>query len=950
MPPEPSIGASWKEALSGFTVISLNAARALGNHDCMKALVDLLAEDVPNWAAIFISESDSSNADLSFSTDAHVHERHNPGKGSRPMRWIINSRFKSNIGSVKWLGRSGALTLGSVCLIGTHGGLGDGLAASLVDASTLVRQRDWGTVPVVLGDMNIDILPVQIFDPCAAAPGRREKHKEERGLLYALLAATGLNVSVPCACISAPSGKWRDQCFLAPISRVPPESSAALPSLLDFCCDRGGLVRSSWLSWSAAPGDHASLIIELGSPLTSRKWCKSHWNITDKIACAKFMATHLASAPDTWAKCLDAVRFAQNMFADHQPCRARSANRFPSEAKDLLLLAHSLQDDEAKLVRDQAWSLVRSRLKSIAISKLTEAISGGKPPYRASKMFKILSLSSNGNALNNSEEWGPVFQRHYADKWGARNLTARELIMDCCHSTSGLLLNISQEEVRRACASIKHRNRLDRDGVCVNAIALWNETCGEGAASIIAKLMASNTSSQAQIVHARVFGKLSAHTEVDETRVILPLGAIAQIADVLISCRLNSCIDRLLPPVSGTFIGARPKTQSAEIAVAAQLWAEKSLDCGSIGALVQEDVRWHFDTLSIPSIMQWLLKHDVEPALVGAALRAQMLPQIMIRCQAAECVISGRATGGLTGSRVAGSLARIPIEQTLATVARMAGSQGFAAGEVRLTLASYVDNIFVLGKDGPSAVLIADKFEELLASQWKQTIKPSSREIMVPKGARVGAVNLKRWKLVENMNVLGNTIQHNAETDLAWIDTERRAMGILFRRAHSGVTKYLSAISREKILNLTIKPYLLFRLTPSPLSEHRVYQVEKLQRRCYSTVSGISQQPEESKIVFHKRKHHELSIMMQRGGLWHRAVCKGHLSFRSHIERSAARGEWGGVLEQWQDTSVAAAMLAGRRLWRKFQGHVAQRWASAAAVATSHSNDEHARNAKLRTF
>ena len=916
----------------------------------MKALVDCLAEDVPSWAAIFISESDSSNRDLSFSNDAHIHLRHDPGRGSRPMRWIINSRFKSNLSSCKWLGRSGAVTLGSVCLIGTHGALGDGLASSLMDTATLIKQRDWGTTPVVIGDMNIDLLPVQSFDPWASLPNRMSKHAEERVLLYAWLEATGLSVNVPNACISAPTGKWRDACFHAPVSRIPPESSTALPSLLDFSCDRHGLVRSSWLSWAASPGDHAALILEIGSPLQSRKWCKSHWIITDKVACSQFMATHLAVMPDTWAKCLEAVRFTQNMFADHDSCRSRSAHRFPTEAKDLLQLAHGLQDEDAKNARAQAWSLVRSRLKDIAIAKLTEAISVGKPPARAPKMHKILSLASNGSTFETSEEWGPAFLRHYSDKWGARNLAAREEILNCCHSTSGMLLDVTQEEVRQACASIKRRNRLDRDGICVNAIALWNESCGSSAAKSIAKLMASSANCQAQVVHARVFGKLSGHAEVEETRVILPLGAIAQVADVLISCRLNACIDKLLPPVSGTFIGARPKTQSAEIAVAAQLWVEKSLDCGSIGALVQEDVRGHFDTLSIPSIMQWLLRHDVDAALVGAAIRAQMLPAILIQCQAAECRIIGRSTGGLTGSRVAGSLARIPIEQTIADVAKIAGNQGFLAGSLRLTLASYVDNIFVLGKDGPSAVLIADKFEELLAVRWKQTIKPSSREIMVPKGALVGRVNVKRWKLVESMKVLGMSVQHNAETDQSWKETERAALGIFFRRAHSGLVKQLSNSSRHKTLNLTVKPYIMFRLTTTPLSETRVYQVEKMQRRMFNSIARVTQKDGESNHDFYKRKNTQVSSSMKLSGMWHCAAARQHLSFREHIKRSASRLEWAGVLDAWNDEGIAAARAAGARLLRRWRGHVAQSWALSEKTALKHSSDTVPSQARMRTF
>ena len=116
-----------KKVVTGFTIIAIDVARACGSHETLKALVGSITEDVPNWAAMFVSECDASTHSLDFAEDAHLHLRHMPGRGSRPMRWIVNSRFKSNMKSCKWLGRSGALTLGSTCIVGTHNALGDSL-------------------------------------------------------------------------------------------------------------------------------------------------------------------------------------------------------------------------------------------------------------------------------------------------------------------------------------------------------------------------------------------------------------------------------------------------------------------------------------------------------------------------------------------------------------------------------------------------------------------------------------------------------------------------------------------------------------------------------------------------------------------------------------------------------------------------------------------------------
>ena len=325
-----------------------------------------------------------------------------------------------------------------------------------------------------------------------------------------------------------------------------------------------------------------------------------------------------------------------------------------------------------------------------------------------------------------------------------------------------------------------------------------------------------------------------------------------------------------------------------------------------------------------------------------------MLPEVIIRCQAAECSITGRATGGLTGSRVAGALARIPIEQTIADVAEIAGNQGFLAGAHRLTFASYVDNIFVLGKDGASAVLLADQFEKVLAAKWKQSIKSTSREIIVPRGALVGRVNLQRWKQVEIMRVLGMNIQDNAETNLSWTETEQQCMTLYFRRAYSGLTRLLNPAARVKIANIVLKPLLLFKMAAAPLSATRLYQIQKLQRRVYLGCSGIKQQQTESKESWHRRRSTAVSQMMEQSSLWHAAVAKAHVGFADHVRRSASRSEWPGLLDSWQDPGVALRRRLGQRLGRKWPGHVASTWRN--DIAAAHANDSRAADVHERRF
>ena len=135
--------------------------------------------------------------------------------------------------------------------------------------------------------------------------------------------------------------------------------------------------------------------------------------------------------------------------------------------------------------------------------------------------------------------------------------------------------------------------------------------------------------------------------------------------DAALASYWNAVLDHLIVQPFGIFIGARPQTQALDIAHALQLVVERGLDDGSRAVLAQCDIQTFFDELHVLKICRWLVGCGHQAKDVACLLRCQMMPRVFLDIGAGPVRIDSRAIGGLTGSRTALMLARVPVETTL---------------------------------------------------------------------------------------------------------------------------------------------------------------------------------------------------------------------------------------------------------------------------------------------
>lgn len=179
--------------------MSVNAGRKASGAEGIEALFAAVAMTGMAWDAIFITECDGKRSEQVSSCKRAGHEghRHYPGFGSCAMAWIIHRRRREMCTGVRWRGRAGAVRLRptrvhegaqqqhnctvATTLVGIHGGLtSEALESSLADSAILYRQRFRPGPGIVLGDINVDQLPISASGPFSERNGRSEHHREER--------------------------------------------------------------------------------------------------------------------------------------------------------------------------------------------------------------------------------------------------------------------------------------------------------------------------------------------------------------------------------------------------------------------------------------------------------------------------------------------------------------------------------------------------------------------------------------------------------------------------------------------------------------------------------------------------------------------------------------------------------------------------------------------------
>ena len=441
------------------------------------------------------------------------------------------------------------------------------------------------------------------------------------------------------------------------------------------------------------------------------------------------------------------------------------------------------------------------------------------------------------------------------------------------------------------------------------------------------------------VIQAYAGGKTSSTTAVQNTRVILPLPAVLQVLDALLFVLLHPFIVSLLPQQDGCWIGGLPRTQPLEITHCMSMIIEKGLDMESTGAVGTQDVRQYFDSVWLHLIYEWLVSKSVPINYCGEFLRHQLLPGVELVFGIQRVSIQGRVRGSLTGSRLAGLLARIPIEDVVSRCAHRWALFGFPTPLGTLKAATYIDNWIAPGRTPHGVVTILNEAEQELKATWDLDIKADSRAVMHTAGAADTTIADDRWPVVNSMLVLGHILQNDGGVEECFQATIHKAWKAFFTTCGNSLLAKLPIKTRLQSMQRTVTPVIEFRCSRWPFTLTLARRLDAVQRKMIAIILNVHMLSTETPESFVKCCGRLAASHQRQIGSWSRRWAKRVCDWNDHIRRDRNAACWSHMLltVRSPDELAQRRQVHGRPQTRRFPGWCHARWTESVGSAAYHS-------------
>ena len=232
----------------------------------------------------------------------------------------------------------------------------DHIAESLAGISTSLRsQRILRRPCLLVGDLNIDLLPESQFDPWAAGANRLQHHLDERRHFYQFIVANWGTLAAPGHMHGLPGGQFNSSLegSLAIVTRIPFGRQLGRPAHIDHAISFG-LKATTRVSWHGYMGDHALIDVSISqATLLPKPFSRPLWRCSDTTTLKNWYAgseeascLHGYESEDFGISAfLDFWRTGQENFGCKATSSARNLLREPPGLKDLRRQPTSCTDE-----------------------------------------------------------------------------------------------------------------------------------------------------------------------------------------------------------------------------------------------------------------------------------------------------------------------------------------------------------------------------------------------------------------------------------------------------------------------------------------------------------------------------------------------------------------------------------------------------------------------------
>ena len=290
--------------MSELSIVAFNVFRTVNSIDSIKLLFERI-ECIKEWHVLFVFEADSrASHDMDLfdkQISGHSVWRYWPGTGSCSMIVAVNRSTKHLYRNIHMHGRTISVDLykrGSTNMrvVGWHGMHGVCTLEGICELRAALAKKRPGAASVVVGDINIDLLPSSQSDPYVSEQGRAEHHAEGRAQLGIVCNLKSLDLHIADEVHGIANTKYDHVCMQAPVTRIPSGEMSGLPSILDSAMASFHVEVSGFGSWNVLPSDHACMFWKIRCELPKAEYrAPSSWrcrHITEAIDFASRLDLH----------------------------------------------------------------------------------------------------------------------------------------------------------------------------------------------------------------------------------------------------------------------------------------------------------------------------------------------------------------------------------------------------------------------------------------------------------------------------------------------------------------------------------------------------------------------------------------------------------------------------------------------------------------------------------
>ena len=624
-----------------------------------------------------------------------------------------------------------------------------------------------------------------------------------------------------------------------------------------------------------------------------------------------------------------------------------SNEREPASLKLLRRELSITYDERARMqLQKSIWQIRKEFLADMARQRDHDKVKKGGVLYKSKKLFPICSMQLTEAARNEAgcssqdTDLQMLEVKHeYQVKWGCHNLQLRSSVSDALNRFDGLGIDISSSDVVCARLTIKKFGKVDHYGVSPRGIWMLASVCSDVVCSFLTRVMSSRQLMESISINGLLFAKARGAILASKTRAILPLPAILTWLDCILFKRLHPFVDSLFPEVESVFIGARPFTQTLDIMHGLQSVIEKGLDAHGQSAIAQMDIRRYYDSIHVLRVFRYLVDRHCDVASAICLLRFHCCPCVLLQFNSVSVPIQSRSIGALTGTRTAGLLGRIPVEDVIQKRHHIWEQFCFKTDSSSLALATYIDNIFGTGSCAEDAVEILKDCELHLQNLWGLSIGIDSKSFMCAQGCSEPDDQTKAWahEYGNTFKALGHILADNGSIQPCLTAT-LASMWRAFYGNHGKWLRDATLHTKVRLINRAVLPIASYRMSRWPYQMQAARRIDRTQTKMIGILMGLRFQPGDDPTSFAQRRNRAAGRVARNQGKWSAVWRNRVINWSSHLQRDINANSWAAKTlnyhgKDWLQqqriihaTNQYSSIFAGRTGTRAAPGIVHKRW------------------------